>query len=116
MVIRSWERSYSPALSVKKGEQVETGVRDEAWPGWIWCRNDSGLGGWLPEELLSSNEGGGKAEGGGIAKTLEAFDTGELTVLAGQTVEGNKHRNGWDWCRNDSGQEGWVPSDCLKLA
>ena len=84
------------------------GDKDDEWPGWIWCQNAAGLGGWLPGELLASDASGK------TATLLAAFDTAELTVSRGETLEGFEARNGWTWCRNTSGDEGWVPSDCLR--
>lgn len=106
--IQSWERSYSPALSVKEGEGVTVGTRDEQWSEWIWCTNSSGLGGWLPASSLSSQKPGE------IAIVQMAFDTRELTVSSGELFEGFGERSGWMWCRNDTGAEGWVPSDHLE--
>jgi hypothetical protein len=36
-------------LSVKRGERVEA-LREVS--GWLWCRNDAGETGWLPEFVL----------------------------------------------------------------
>lgn len=105
---RSWERSYSPALSVQEGETVTIGDRDEQWSEWIWCINSSGLGGWLPAMCLSSQQMGE------TATLLTRFDTVELTVGEGEELEGIEERGEWIWCRNNIGTEGWVPSDRLQ--
>lgn len=104
---RAWIRSYTPALSVVAGEAVKTGAGDEDWPGWVWCSNADGLGGWLPETCLSHDECGD------TAVLLTAFDTVELTVAEDEELEGFEAREGWIWCRNEAGDQGWVPSDCL---
>lgn len=106
-VTKSWRQSYSPALSVTEGEGVDLGKRDEDWPGWVWCRNRDGIGGWLPEELLSFGVSGK------TATLLRAFNTVELTIDAGERLRGFERRSGWIWCRNGTGEEGWVPCDCL---
>lgn len=107
-VTEAWTQSYAPALSVKAGEAVKTGGGDERWPGWVWCSNVDGLGGWLPESCLSSDEEGT------TAVLLTAFDTVELTVTEDEELEGFEAREGWIWCRNEAGDQGWVPSDCLR--
>lgn len=106
-VIKPWMQSYSPALSVAEGECVTFGERDDDWPGWVWCRNRDGLGGWLPEDQLSVSASGE------TAVLMQAFDTVELTVEFGERLEGFEQRSGWIWCRNAVGRKGWVPSDCV---
>ena len=97
-----WRASYDPALAVAAGEPLEVGRRSEdEWPGWVWCENRSGLGGWLPEGIV----------GDGLA--LADFDTRELTVTEGEVVHPGERRAGWTWCRGEDGQ-GWVPDRCLE--
>lgn len=88
---------------------MSVGNRDAQWPDWVWCRNSCGLGGWLPEAVLSS------CKAGDTAVVLQAFDTAELTVSAGELLEAFEERSDWVWCRNRSGTEGWVPLDCLDI-
>ncbi len=104
---KPWTQSYAPALAVSEGEGVILGERDETWPGWVWCRNADGLGGWLPDALLVYDREGKSA----VLKT--AFDTLELTIKPGEELEGFEERDGWLWCRNRAGREGWVPLACL---
>lgn len=100
-VTAPWTASYDPALAVSAGEPLSVGRRsDDEWPGWVWCENASGLGGWLPVEAV--------AEG----RAVEEFDTREMTVAEGDEVEPGERRAGWTWCRLD-GREGWVPDRCL---
>ena len=61
---------------------------------------------WLPEEVLEV--------GAGTARVREDFDTAELTVVPGEIVEARAEREGWVWCRADSGAEGWVPLKVLE--
>jgi hypothetical protein len=48
-VVAAWTASYDPALKVARGERVAPGRTDPENPGWRWCVNGEGLGGWLPE-------------------------------------------------------------------
>ena len=97
----AWTASYDPALAVEAGELLEVGrPSEDEWPGWVWCENCSGLGGWLPEEVV------------GDGHALESFDTRELTVAEGDVLEPLERRSGWTWCRGANG-EGWVPDRCL---
>jgi hypothetical protein len=40
-------------LTVKQGERVEA-LREVS--GWLWCRNEAGVEGWLPEFVLRNVE------------------------------------------------------------
>ena len=95
-----WTATHDPALAVRAGEALSVGCADDGWPGWVWCENASGLGGWLPVEVVGED------------RALEAFDTRELTVAEGDTVDPGARRAGWTWCRA-AGREGWVPDRCL---
>ena len=105
-VIEAWRRSYDPALAVKTGQRLTVERRDTEWPGWLWCLNEAGLGGWLPEGVLEV--------GVGTARVREDFDTAELTVVPGEIVEAQAAREGWIWCQADSGAKGWVPLKVLE--
>ena len=100
-VREGWTASYDPALRVSAGEPLEVGRGDDEWPGWVWCENATGLGGWLPLETV------------GDGRALEDFDTCELTVAAGERVDPGERRAGWTWCRRGE-RAGWVPDRCLE--
>jgi hypothetical protein len=80
---------------------VSPGRTDPDNPGWRWCVNGEGLGGWLPEGLVRD----------GCA--LDDFDTRELTVAVGDEVEVRDRRAGWSFCLAHGGRLGWVPDGCL---
>ena len=105
-VVEAWRRSYDSALAVKTGQRLTVERRDTEWPGWLWCLDGAGLGGWLPEEVLEVSAG--------PARVREDFDTAELTVLPGEIVEALGAREGWVWCRAGNDAEGWVPLKVLE--
>ena len=100
-VIKAWCATYDPALTVTPGEVIALGRQDDAYPGWQWVVNKSGLGGWVPIETLSGNQ------------VVDGFNAAELTVSEGEVVAGLADRSGWVWCRRRIGQEGWLPASCL---
>lgn len=100
-VIASWRASYDPALSVVAGEPVEVGGTDPDNPGWRWCVNAEGLGGWLPEGWTQDG------------RASAAFDTAELTVAGGEEAQVLKRHAAWSLCRLGDGREGWLPDTCL---
>jgi hypothetical protein len=99
-VISPWVASYDPALRVASGEAVTPGRTDPDNPGWRWCVNEQGLGGWLPDALVVNG------------RVLADFDSTELTVGQGHVVEILDRCAGWTRCRWQ-GVVGWVPETCL---
>jgi len=96
-VTLAWTASYTPALRVVRGEPLTAGGTDPDNPGWRWCVNAEGLGGWLPEGLV--------VEG----RASMAFDSVELTVRCGDLVTLLETHAGWWLCRHADGRVGWVP-------
>lgn len=106
-VNKAWAKSYDPALAVSKGQALQLVEQSkDAFPGWVWSVDESGLGGWLPDDAVQGKIG----ERG---KAGEDFDTVELTVALGERVETGARRRGWVWCTNAGGASGWVPETCL---
>ncbi|KMW58448.1 hypothetical protein AIOL_003423 [Candidatus Rhodobacter oscarellae] len=105
-VIRAWARTYDPALAVEAGARVEVTHEDDQWPGWWWCIDAGGQGGWLPADLISPAQPGRSV-------ILRAMDTRELTVIAGECVRAYQSERGWTMCENDLGARGWVPDEAL---
>jgi hypothetical protein len=66
--------------------------------------NGRGLGGWLPEALITEG------------RATDDFDTRELTVSVGATVNVLESRAGWSLCVDADGAVGWLPDTCLERA
>ncbi len=101
-VIARWTASYDPALRVVAGEKVLPKRRDPDNPGWVWCVNARGLGGWLPEPLVEDG------------RASVDFDTMELTVSEGDQVVVLETLAGWSRCLGQGGETGWPPDSCLE--
>jgi hypothetical protein len=99
--LKDWRATYDPALSVRAKDPVQIGHEDPDYPGWVWCVDQSGLGGWLPKEIL------------GKTGPTRDFDTRELSVQAGEIVTEQVRYAGWSWCVSGSGQQGWLPRSHL---
>ncbi len=106
--VEAWSRSYDEALAVTRNQVVQVEKEDHEWPGWFWCVDDAGTGGWLPRQCLDAPRG--------EARILEDFDTVELTVTPGEVLTLLQCREGWTWCRKDTGAEGWLPDRILEPA
>lgn len=105
IAVSEHEPSYDDPIFVRKGDQLETFARDNAWPGWIWCRHPDGRSGWVPESILQASSTG--------ALVLEDYSAIELRLKIGERVRLLKTESGWGWCRAASGEEGWVPLGAL---
>jgi hypothetical protein len=104
--ISSHEVPDRPAIQISVGERVLVGQRSPDWPAFVFVTCALGEG-WVPSRHLSAEED---------VATVEAdYDTAELPVAAGQTVEvlARDDASGWWWCRSESGDEGWVPLSAL---
>ena len=107
-VIKNHFKSYDSPPQFKDGAQVIMERRDDRWRSWIWCSDLDGRSAWIPELILSLD-----FNNRAILKT--DYNSAELSVEIGETVIGNRILDGWIWCRNNVGNEGWVPEDNLEL-
>jgi len=93
-------------LSLLPGQSVRLGRRDGDWPGWVWVTADDGRGSYVPEEVVQATHGD-------RATVLQAFEAHDLSVKKHETVASIREVKGWHWCRNQAGDEGWLPSYLL---
>jgi len=106
IVIKSHNASYPDPIVFSKGEKIKKSNRESEWEGWVWCTAEDGRSGWVPERLLSDL--------GENAISLRGFSARELSVEEGQKLQMMEVESGWGWCRNESGETGWVPLRCLR--
>lgn len=93
-------------VCLKAGELVELGNEDKVWTGWVWVSNAEGRGTYVP---VSSLERISEGE----AKVVVEFQAVDLSLEKGEEVTALREVCGWFWCRNASGDEGWVPDYVL---
>ncbi len=93
-------------FSLKEGELVYLGRKDPTWPGWIWIKNEDGKGSYVPEVILTSLEGE-------TTTAKRDFAGHDLSVKKGERVLQLWEVEGWRWCQNEAGKEGWVPNYLL---
>jgi hypothetical protein len=89
-------------ITVRRDERVHVGERSPDWPAFVFVAGDSGQG-WVPERHLDGERP--------IATVLTPYDTRELDAPAGATLTlvRDDPSSGWAWCRDEAGNEGWVP-------
>lgn len=93
-------------LQLTVGEQVRLGPEDKAWPGWVWAIAADGRGSHVPKDhlrLLDDHR----------AEVVRPFSARDLSVKRGDRVSALREVKGWLWCRNEAGEEGWLPEFVL---
>jgi hypothetical protein len=105
-VLKVHRASFDYSVVFKKGDQVTVGREDPGMPGWYWCENTDGVWSWIPAEYLDRE--------GTIGTITQDYDTTELTVEAGDTLEYVAQVKFWTLCRTRDGLEGWVPTANLE--
>ncbi len=98
-----YSAAYPDPLILQAGETVYPTRWDDEWPGWTWCSNKAGKGGWVPEHYLD--------RGGHEVVCLYPYDGTELSFQKGERMLVENEVCGWYWCVNRYGQRGWVPSN-----
>ncbi len=94
-------------LSLKAGEYVRLGKPDSGWPGWIWVTAKDGRGSYVPDDIIEAMESG-------QGRVAQAFHARDLSVVKGEIVSSLREVKGWHWCRNQHGDEGWLPEYLLR--
>jgi hypothetical protein len=94
-------------LQLAKGDSVRLGPKDTSWPGWIWAISEDGRGSFVPEDHLKISTDATTA----VVK--KAFNARDLSVKKGETITALREVNGWLWCQNAEGTEGWLPTFVL---
>ena len=93
-------------ITLSVGENVEVGKEDTsnpAWKKWVWCVSKSGLTGWVPKQVLRIE--------GNIGTVIKGYTSVELHVQPNDELTIHNHLNGWAWCTDASGADGWVPEE-----
>ncbi|MFI2102524.1 SH3 domain-containing protein [Isoptericola sp. NPDC019693] len=105
-VVADHEIPSRAPVRVAPGDEVRVGDRDDTWPAFVFVTTQEGSG-WVPERHLD--------DGRPVAVVRTAYDTQELAVTAGETVEmaADDPGSGWSWCVAGDGRAGWVPHRAL---
>jgi len=103
-VVEAYHRSNDDPIVLHRGDPVKVGrefTDDPGWPGWIWCENTAGQGGWVPKRLLKIMGSHGTA--------LADYTARELSIQPEERLMVDKILNGWAFARRLDGDTGWVP-------
>ncbi|UCG61135.1 MAG: SH3 domain-containing protein [Candidatus Zixiibacteriota bacterium] len=107
-VIKPHTSEFPDPIKVKAGAQISVEDRKTNWPGWLWCRTDSRLEGWVPSDFIDRV--------GNTGTLRRDYDATELTVAVGDTLEALEEASNWVLCRTDTGLLGWVPCENVEPA
>ena len=106
-VLYDYQISYPDPLVVRAGDELIVGKEDPEYPGWIWCTDSNGKGGWVPDdciELAVEN-----------ARARYDYAATELAATMGEELVMSKQKSGWAWCTNGNGESGWLPLANLEM-
>lgn len=98
----------SDSFSVEAGQVVVLGDEDDRWRGWFRCTLPDGPSAWVHESFF-------KPENAGNARFLENYTAREMSIHIGDPVTVLREVGGWSWVRRESGAEGWVPDEVLRV-
>jgi len=107
-VIKKHTTEFTVPLIMKKDDIIEGEKRKTEWDGWLWCKNDTDMFGWVPEPYLKKLPEDRKY----IA--LRDYNAIELSVDVGQELVIFYEASSWAWVRTPDDEEGWVPLENLE--
>jgi len=107
VVAREYRCAYDEPLTLRRGDIVRCEQRDSEWPGWLWCDDGRGRGGWVPESWV-------QRDAADRCTLLRDYCAAELTVSIGDVLEVLFTESGWAWARGAHGGTGWVPLDHIE--
>jgi uncharacterized protein YgiM (DUF1202 family) len=105
--ISDYRSAYPDPLKLKSGEVVTIEEKESEWKGWLWCKDENGKVGWIPENYIKRK--------GDMGKLLVNYDATELNVEKGEELEIIKEESVWLWCKNQNGNFGWIPKEKMNI-
>jgi len=93
-------------ISVRAGDSVSVGHRNQQHPAFVWCATEDGHHGWVPEDYLEMT-----GERSAVAR--RAFDSTHLTVVEDEELDVLERVDDYLLCRSAAGVDGWVPASCV---
>jgi hypothetical protein len=106
-VVVAHQNPFPDPLVFRTGDTLKISDRYSEWRGWVWCTNDAGKSGWVPEAYLEQTGDTGVAR--------RDYDATELSAAVGEELTVYHEESGWLWCSNQNGQNGWIPADNVEL-
>ena len=112
LVVRDHTSTYREPITFEAGARLTVGRKyegPEAWDGWFFCETPERKAGWVPAQIIET-------ENGQAAYAREGYSARELSVAKGEILLVSKTLNGWAWCKSlRKSETGWVPLRNLKV-
>lgn len=106
-VVESRPRDHVHDLSVRAGDVVGVGHRNQQYPEMRWCTSEQGHSSWMAESYFEYTSGT-------EAIVTRDYDASQLTVIEDEELEVLDVVGEWRLCRNDHDIRGWVPHRILE--
>ena len=101
VVIEDNDPTYPDPIQVDRGDPLIVGEEDSEYPGWIWCENQYGKRGWVPDDCIETL--------GSESRARYDYSAVELRARQGERLVSIESKYGWVLCSNSDGQRGWLP-------
>jgi hypothetical protein len=101
IVIEDNEPTYLDPITLNRGDVLSVGEEDSEYPGWIWCENQKGKCGWVPDDCIESS--------GEVSRAKYDYSAVELSARVGERLFPIESKYGWVLCSNSDGERGWLP-------
>ena len=106
IVIENHDAPPGGILRLKAGDSVRFERRPTEWEGWVWCTDQRGTDGWVPERWVSVK--------GNTCTLLREYMSIELNVRKGDVLSVLEEESGWAWVLDSRNRNGWVPLRCIQ--
>ena len=101
IVIEDNDPTYADPIQVKQGDRLIVGEEDSEYPGWLWCENQYGKAGWVPEDCIDTT--------GTESCAKYEYSAREMRARLGERLLPIDTKYGWVLCSNSAGEKGWLP-------
>src|SRR5262245_66535618 len=78
VVIEDNNPTYPDPIQVGKGDLLIVGEEDSEYPGWIWCENQKGKRGWVPDDCIETT--------GSVSRARYDYSAAELRARMGERL------------------------------
>jgi SH3-like domain-containing protein len=106
-IIKPYTSQYPDPICFEANVEVQVQRGDPEFPGWFWCRAESGREGWVHHSFLAASTG--------ITRSTRAYSASELTVTGGERGVLIQLLDGWMYIQLADGNEGWIPERHVRL-
>ena len=110
LVIGAYEAVYQNPIELRAGEFLWLSGKSDNWEGhvWLWAKSfEDGREGWVPDSLIV-------ATASGRTTIRSDYSAVELSCRKGELVTRLDATHGWTLCQAESGEQGWIPDNCLQ--